>query len=124
MQSFIRHAGRSLAMLPICAGRGYRYTDQVGNNSRAGSPRTTEVLLVGEPVHGNGLWHPSWRRCFQNVVSGNCEPTFSLGLPGSNRRAGAPPRRWAKMTGMSGACAPADHTRVTTGRMGSAPLPQ
>jgi tetratricopeptide (TPR) repeat protein len=37
---------------------GYRYTDQMGINSRVGSQTTTELLLVGEAVHGNGLWQP------------------------------------------------------------------
>jgi tetratricopeptide (TPR) repeat protein len=38
---------------------GYRYTDETGTNSRAGSLRTTtDLLLVGEAVHGNGLWQP------------------------------------------------------------------
>jgi hypothetical protein len=38
---------------------GYRYTDQTGINSRVGSfPTTTDLLLVGEAVHGNRLWQP------------------------------------------------------------------
>jgi hypothetical protein len=37
----------------------YRYTDQTGINSRVGSHRTTtDLLVVGEAVHGNGLWQP------------------------------------------------------------------
>lgn len=38
---------------------GYQYTDQMGINSHVGSSRTTtDLLLVGEAVHGNGLWQP------------------------------------------------------------------
>jgi hypothetical protein len=38
---------------------GYRYTDQMGINSRASSfQTTTELLLVGEAAHGSGLWQP------------------------------------------------------------------
>jgi tetratricopeptide (TPR) repeat protein len=38
---------------------GYRYTDQTGVKSSGGPYRTTtDLLLVGEAVHGNGLWQP------------------------------------------------------------------
>jgi tetratricopeptide (TPR) repeat protein len=37
---------------------GYSYTDQMGTGSNVGSRVTTQLQLIGEAVHGNGLWQP------------------------------------------------------------------